>query len=400
MINPTSFQGIGPLRSAGPLAGANPLANGAANPTLPLGDGGALSPEAQGQDGDLGQMMQALMQAFGMGQDQQPTPEQRIEQLKQEIAQTEQQLAQAQQAGDQESVQGLTQKLEALKAELAQLTGQGQGQEGGTPAGGGGGEAPPAGGGEAGGGGAPSGDGGGAPPAGGGGVPSGDGGGAPPSGGGDNGGGTAPIGGTNGADGGNDTAPLDQTNQVPPELAGDEKKMAEFIESKLNGTPLEGQGLGSHFVAAGKQHGVDPLVLASISKHETNHGKLGVGTRKHMGVGAFDSSPNTPRKWDGAVNQIYSGAKTFSNLRKKFGSNESMPIAHQLQAVNGNGSGWATDKSWHSKVGKAYNNYASSASSFSSSSSSSTPAASTPAKTSSSTPAASTPAKTSSTKKA
>ncbi|HIB68528.1 MAG TPA: hypothetical protein EYO33_26420 [Phycisphaerales bacterium] len=135
--------------------------------------------------------------------------------------------------------------------------------------------------------------------------------------------------------------------------------MAEFIESKLAGTPLEGKGLGAHFVAAGKKNNVDPLALAAISKHETGHGKLGVGVAKHMGVGAFDSSPNTPRKWDGAVNQIYSGAKTFANLRRKGGSNADAPLGQQLAAVNR--AGWATDKSWHSKVGKAYNSYASSA---------------------------------------
>ncbi|MCA9777523.1 MAG: glucosaminidase domain-containing protein [Candidatus Eremiobacteraeota bacterium] len=374
MINPTAINGIGPLRNANPLAAANPLAGNAnGNAVSPLGDGSAISPEAQGQDGDLGQMMQALMQAFGMGQDQQQSPEQRIQQLQQEIAQTEQQLGQAQQSGDQEAVQGLTQKLDALKAELAQLTGQGAGQEGGGAPAGGGGEGAPAGGG----GGAPQGGGGGGAPAGGGGAPAGgggapaggggapSGGGSAPSGGG-NDGGAAPIGGANGANQGGDAGPLGQTSQVPPELAGDDQKMAQFIESKLQGTPLAGQGLGAHFVQAGKQNGVDPLVLASISKHETNHGKLGVGTRKHMGVGAFDSSPNKARKWDGAVNQIYSGAKTFANLRKKYGSNENMPLAHQLRAVNGNGtrSGWATDTNWHNKVGNTYNSYASSAKSF------------------------------------
>ena len=200
---------------------------------------------------------------------------------------------------------------------------------------------------------------------GGGGAPAGGGGGGAPAGGG-NGGGTAPVDGAGGANGGGEAGPIGQTNQVPPELAGDDQKMAQFIESKLDGTPLAGQGLGAHFVQAGKQNGVDPLVLASISKHETNHGKLGVGTRKHMGVGAFDSSPNKARKWDGAVNQIYSGARTFSNLRKKYGSNENMPLSHQLRAVNGNGtrSGWATDTNWHNKVGNTYNNYASSAKSF------------------------------------
>jgi hypothetical protein len=378
MINPAAINGISPLRNASPLGATNPL-NGNSNAPAAPGDGSQISPEAQGQDGDLSQMLQQMMEAFGMGQEQQQSPEQKIEQLQREIAQTEQQLAQAQQSGDEEAIPPLTQKLEGLKAELAQLTGQGGGQEGGAPAGGGGGEAPAGGGG----GGAPAGGGGGGAPAGGGGggAPAGGGGGGAPvgggGGGGNSGGGAAPVGGNNGAA---DNGPIDQTNQVPPELAGDDAKMAEFIESKLQGTPLAGQGLGSHFVAAGKQNGVDPLVLASISKHETNHGKLGVGTRKHMGVGAFDSSPNKARKWDGAVKQIYSGAKTFSNLRKKYGSNENMPLSHQLRAVNGNGtrSGWATDTSWHNKVGKTYNSYASSAKGFSGSNNTSRVASSTP----------------------
>jgi hypothetical protein len=359
MISPlsqNSFNQLQPqaLSSQPTLGGQNP------GGLAPLGDLSALSPEAQnGQNGDMTQMMEAMMNAFGMGQQQEQTPEQRIAQLQQEIQQTEQQLGQAEQAGDQQAVQGLTQKLDALKAELAQLTGQG-GAEGGGGAPGGGGGAPEGGGGApAGGGGAPAGGGG--APAGGGGAPAGGGGGAPAGGGGSPSGGGSPVGGNspvNGA-GGDQTGPVQETATVPPELAGDDKKMAEFIEGKLAGTPLEGKGLGAHFVAAGKQQNVDPLVLASISKHETGHGKLGVGVTKHMGVGAFDSSPNKARKWDGAVNQIYSGAKTFNNLRRKGGSNPDAPISQQLSAVNR--AGWATDKSWHSKVGKTYNNYASSA---------------------------------------
>lgn len=358
MISPLSQTGINPLRQAQSPSLLGPQAPGAVSP---LGDLSSLSPESQGQDGDISQMMQALMQAFG-GQQQQQTPEQRIQQLQQEIAVTEQQLGQAQQSGDEQQVQQLSQKLEALKAELAQLTGQGGEGAGaggeGAPAGGGGGGAPEGGGAPAGGGGAPAGGGG--APAGGGGAPAGGGGGAPDGGGGGaapvNGGGGANTGGANGTD---QVGGVQDTQQVPPELAGDDKKMAEFIESKLAGTPLEGKGLGAHFVAAGKKNNVDPLALAAISKHETGHGKLGVGVAKHMGVGAFDSSPNTPRKWDGAVNQIYSGAKTFANLRRKGGSNADAPLGQQLAAVNR--AGWATDKSWHSKVGKAYNSYASSA---------------------------------------
>jgi hypothetical protein len=351
-INPIQRQG---LSGSGLGSASSPQAQGAG----PLGDLSSLSPEAGQGDGDVQQLLQAMQQMFGMGQEQQ-SPEQRIAQLQQEIAQTEQQLGQAQQAGDPEAVQGLTEKLEALKAELAELVGQQNGAGGGAPAGEGGGGAPAGGGG----GGAPAGGGGGGAPAGAGGrAPSGGGGGeaAPVGGGGSNGGGGAsPVGGGNPPSG--DTAPVNggqDISPVPPELAGDEQKMAEFIEGKLEGTPLAGQGLGAHFVAAGKKNNVDPLVLASISKHETNHGKLGVGVTKHMGVGAFDASPNKARKWDGAVNQIYSGAKTFSNLRRKGGSSAEAPLSQQLSAVNR--AGWATDSSWHSKVGRTYNSYASSA---------------------------------------
>ena len=146
------------------------------------------------------------------------------------------------------------------------------------------------------------------------------------------------------------SAPL---NAVPPKLAGDDKQLAQYIEKQLEGSPLAGQGMGAHFVKAGRQNDVDPMALVAISKHETNFGELGVGVAKHMGVGAYDSSPSTPRQWDGATNQIYSGAKTFANLRSKGGSSSKAPISQQLSAVNK--AGWASDSSWHSKVGGHYN---------------------------------------------
>lgn len=356
MINPLSQTGINPLRQAQSPSLLGQQQNPGA--VSPLGDLTSLSPESNGQEGDMAQMLQALMQAFG--QQQQQTPEQRIQQLQQEIKVTEGQLAQAQQGGDQEQIQALTQKLEALKAELAQLMGDQQGGEAGGGGGEGGGSPVEGGGGSPGGGGGSQDGGGGGSPVGGGGNNGGgggnSGGGSPVGGGGNNNGGASPVGGDNGQVNGADAQDI---QAVPPELAGDDKKMAEFIEGKLAGTPLAGKGLGAHFVAAGKKSNVDPLALAAISKHETGHGKLGVGVRKHMGVGAFDSSPNTPRKWDGAVNQIYSGARTFNNLRRKGGSNPNAPLSQQLAAVNR--AGWATDSRWHSKVGSAYNKYASSA---------------------------------------
>ncbi|CAN0176678.1 unnamed protein product, partial [Phaeothamnion confervicola] len=130
--------------------------------------------------------------------------------------------------------------------------------------------------------------------------------------------------------------------------------MAASIENQLQGTPLANKGLGAHFVAAGKQNNVDPMALVAISKQETNFGKLGVGVDKHMGVGAWDNNPNAKTPYNGAIQQIYSGAKTFDHLRTKGGADANSPMDKQLAAVNK--AGWATDKNWHNGVNKNYNN--------------------------------------------
>lgn len=179
------------------------------------------------------------------------------------------------------------------------------------------------------------------------------------SGGGGYSGGGGAVGGGGSVSGSSDSGSSTPISTVPPELAGDDKKLAAFIESELKGTPLAGQDLGAHFVKAGRDNKVDPLALLAISRHETRHGELGVGVTKHMGVGAYDSNPNGKTKFDGAVQQIYSGAKTFANLREKGGSNAQAPIEKQLSAVNKGG--WATDQNWHNGVGSHYNDIAKSA---------------------------------------
>lgn len=138
-------------------------------------------------------------------------------------------------------------------------------------------------------------------------------------------------------------------------FANGDKGMSSFIDNYLQGrgSPAAGQGAGDLFTKYGKQYGVDPLVLLAISQHETNHGKLGVGIRKMLGVGAYDSNPNGKTPYDGMEQQIRSGAKTFNNLRAKGGSNADASIADQLAAVNK--AGWATDKNWHNAVQKHYN---------------------------------------------
>lgn len=137
-----------------------------------------------------------------------------------------------------------------------------------------------------------------------------------------------------------------------PTLPAGEQGVAAALDQILQGSPLGGQGLGAHFVAAGKQYNVDPYALVAISKHETGFGSLGVGVRKHMGVGAWDKDPNAITPYDGALPQIYYGAKTFANLRHKGGSEFGAAMPAQLLAVNR--AGWASDANWHLGVGRAY----------------------------------------------
>lgn len=133
-------------------------------------------------------------------------------------------------------------------------------------------------------------------------------------------------------------------------LGVNDRALAQAIDKSLEGSPIA--GLGEHFVEAGRLRGVDPVGLAAISKHETNFGRLGVGIDKHMGVGAFDANPNKPSPWDGAINQVDAGAKTFDHLRDKAGISPDAPFSEQTKGVNEQG--WATDKSWHVGVDRAY----------------------------------------------
>ena len=146
-----------------------------------------------------------------------------------------------------------------------------------------------------------------------------------------------------------------QTAQTPINLKGDDKKMADFINNYLakKGSPAAGQQAGELMVQEGKEHNVDPLVLLAIAGHETVFGTKGVGMRKMLGVGAYDSNPNGVTPYDGLRNQISAGAKTFANLRAKGGASAESSIGEQLAAANRGG--WATDPNWHSGVARMYN---------------------------------------------
>jgi len=180
-----------------------------------------------------------------------------------------------------------------------------------------------------------------------------------PGGGGNHGGynpGVGTTGGGGGDLGANGVGGVGQPQQLG--FDGGDPEMSKWIDNYLaeRGSPAAGHGAGEMFVKYGKQYNVDPMALLAISQHETNHGKLGVGVNKMLGVGAYDANPNGKTPFDGMENQIRSGAKTFNNLRRKGGSSPDAPLAAQLAAVNK--AGWATDPNWHSKVGKHYNSIA------------------------------------------
>lgn len=303
---------------------------GGSTPTLgfsPL-DQTAFSPELAQSQGVSPDLLSNLMQAWGMpgaatGQDATAQMQQALMMLAQLLG-----------------IPGLTDPSQQMNAMPLDPTGGANFGSGGSGAIGGGGSGGYSG---AGGGGGYGGGGGG-------------GGGTGSVGGGGGGGGYSGGGGGGSVSSSSDSGSSAPISTVPPELADDDKKLAKFIESELKGTPLAGKGLGAHFVEAGRENKVDPLALLAISRHETRHGELGVGITKHMGVGAYDSNPNGKTPYDGALQQIYSGAKTFAHLREKGGSNAKESMDKQLAAVNKGG--WATDPNWHNGVGSHYNDIA------------------------------------------
>jgi len=94
-------------------------------------DGGIVSSEATDPDADIGEMSNALNEAYE-GEESPETDEaqekaKKIAQLEEQIAAVQEDLTKAEQAGDQEGVASYGQELQELKAQLAQLTGEGSG---------------------------------------------------------------------------------------------------------------------------------------------------------------------------------------------------------------------------------------------------------------------------------
>lgn len=96
-------------------------------------------------------------------------------------------------------------------------------------------------------------------------------------------------------------------------------------------------------VQAGQAHGVDPVLLAAIAKHETGFGTQGLGRRGlHLGVGAFDAGPTD--KWAGAETQYSKAAELLAS----WGANTVDDV------LAGEAAPYATDPGWEQKVAAHY----------------------------------------------
>lgn len=155
-----------------------------------------------------------------------------------------------------------------------------------------------------------------------------------------------------GHDGKIDTKQLASMKKVVKSQEAD-KKTASFIDKWLRKehSPAAGHGIGKLMVKYGKKYKIKPLVLLAIAGHETGYGKLGIGVRGMLGVGAFDADPNNATRnphFSGADKQVMLGAETFANLRSRGGASSRSSIRDQVAAVNRGG--WATDPNWHNGV--------------------------------------------------
>ncbi len=120
------------------------------------------------------------------------------------------------------------------------------------------------------------------------------------------------------------------------------KVSAEYIDSKLKGTQLE--GLGSAFKKAEEENGINALFLLGLAIHESGFGSSRIAKDKNnlFGFQAYDSSP-------------YSSAKSFSSFEesidtvaKYLSENYLSPDGKYFNgySISAIGKKYATDSNW------------------------------------------------------
>ena len=128
---------------------------------------------------------------------------------------------------------------------------------------------------------------------------------------------------------------------------------AEFIDSRLAGTPMA--GLGKAFKKAEKDHGVNAIFLVGLAIHESDYGRSQIAQAKHnlFGFMAYDSSP-------------FSSAGNFATFDDGIDTVARYLSQHYLkpggQYYNGKSMAainvkYASDKSWHSKIAIRIRNF-------------------------------------------
>ena len=120
------------------------------------------------------------------------------------------------------------------------------------------------------------------------------------------------------------------------------KVSASYIDSKLQGTALE--GLGSAFKKAEEEHGVNALFLLGLAIHESNYGTSRIAKDKNnlFGFQAYDNSP-------------YSSAKGFKSFDESIDTVAKYLSENYLQpdgkyfngySISSIGKKYATDPNW------------------------------------------------------
>ncbi len=124
------------------------------------------------------------------------------------------------------------------------------------------------------------------------------------------------------------------------------KVSAEYIDSKLKGTALE--GLGGAFKKAEEEHGVNALFLLGLAVHESNYGKSKIAQDKKnlFGFQAYDNSP-------------YSSAKGFDTFEDSISTVASYLSENYLSpegkyfngySISAIGKKYATDPNWSNGI--------------------------------------------------
>ncbi len=124
------------------------------------------------------------------------------------------------------------------------------------------------------------------------------------------------------------------------------KVSAEYIDSKLKGTAME--GLGTAFKKAEQEHGVNALFLLGLAIHESNYGKSKIAQDKKnlFGFQAYDKSPYSSAKgFDKFEDSINTVAKYLSenylNPEGKYFN------GYSISAI---GKKYATDPNWSNGI--------------------------------------------------